>query len=218
MSFDFNKEPDQQTRPQGPIPAGSMVMVRASVRQPKNPAPGIEGAAEGKSGLYYLDMEFEVISGRFQGLKIWENFMLPKGAQRINPMSQGQAKACDIASSRLKAMLNAVHKLLPSDDSPQAVRKRNISSWYDFNGLEFPVRVGIASEPNEKNGNIYWNNTITSIVTPDAKQYDDLMRGDEFITDGPTTGNGKAAAKSNGQNDPGFDTPPTSAYSDDVPF
>jgi hypothetical protein len=111
---------------------------------------------------------------------------------------------------------------MPKDDSPAAKRKRMLHSWMDLHELEFPVQVGIAKEQKEgSDGRLYWNNTIYRVVTPDMKQYREVMDGGEYITDGPVTGNGKGKSASAGggnNGDPGHERPPDDAYESDMPF
>lgn len=225
MMFDLNAEQEQQLRPSGPIPVGSSVLVKLSLRTPRIPEGNMDGVGVTKSsGLLYLDAEYEVQHGTYQGLKIWEFLFLPVGQQTVS-LTEGQNQACRIAGAKMKAMLNAAHNIMPKDDSPSAKRKRQFSSWLEFDGLVFPVSVGIKNEPSEgKDGRTYWNNTISRVITPDAKEYDSIMHGGEHITDGPTSGTGRktgtkenAAHRDGYSSDPGFEAPPADAY-DDVPF
>ena len=215
--YDFNQEEDQQARASGPIPAGSSVMVRLSIRRPKFTDGNSEFIGKTTKGMLFLDAEYEVLGGQFQGCKIWEYLWLPLGLQRAS-LTDGQKKACTIAAQKMKGILNAAYGLMPKDDSPQANRKRNTQSWLDFNGLEFPVAVGIKDDPSESNGKTYWNNTISRIVTPDDKRYDDLLRIGEIITDGPVVGKGTATQRTGNSGDPGYEQAPASAYDDTVPF
>jgi hypothetical protein len=224
--YDLNEEQDQKIGASGPIPSGSIVLVRLNVRKPKYHAEGMEmPVGEAESGMLFLSAEYEVVSGAYEGLKIWENLFLPRGLQKIS-MTEGQEKACNIAGGKLKGIMNAARGVMPKDDSPSARRKRMINSWMDFHELEFPVQVGIAKEQKEgKDGRLYWNNTIYRIVTPDVKQYRDVMDGGEYITDGPVTGNGNGgrAVGKGGDNggrrdDPGYERPPDDAYESDLPF
>lgn len=215
--IDLSQEQEQQIRKSGPIPAGSSVFVRLTVRKPKYEAPDMDFVGETQRGLLFLDTEYEVVSGQYSGLKIWENLFLPKGQQRTE-LSQGQTQACEIAGRKLRAVLESARGVDPKDTSPQADRKRQISSWLDLSGLEFPITVGIAKEQSQgRDGRMYWNNTVAHIVTVKMPQYDAVMGGGEVITNGPVTGDGK---RQNGgsQEDPGYQQPPTSAYDGEVPF
>lgn len=212
----LNDAKDQASRPSGPIPNGSCVLVKLTIKDPKYPYSEMEMVAQAQSGILYLDAEYEVLSGTYQGAPIWENLFLPVELQTLT-MSNGQKTACDIAASKIKAIMNAAHKLDPKDESPEAQRKRVVkSSWLELNGLIFPIIVGInKQQTTDSKGRKYWNNNVYRIVTPDHADYQDLMGGGEIITDGPKTGDGESDNTSyNGQ---GQETPPTSSY-DDVPF
>lgn len=215
--LDFNNEQEQQTRNYGPVPAGSKVLVRLTIRQPKYPAAGLEMVARSQKGLLHLDAGYEVIAGTYEGVKWFEMLWLPTGHQR-EVLTDGQATACIIAGRKMRAMIEASKGIMPKDDSDRAKRGRTVGSWLDFNGLEFPIVTAIDDRPYEKNGKRYWNNIISSILTPDNKDYDFIKNGGEIISDGPVAGETKSNRQTSSNSDPGYETPPAYAYDDGVPF
>ena len=90
-----------------------------------------------KTGLKGLDCEFVVSTGTYQGLKIWENLFLPPDMQTIS-LSKGQEGKCKGDFAKLRGIIDAVRGLDPNGDG-----NRSINSWWELNGLEFPVRAGI---------------------------------------------------------------------------
>lgn len=219
--LDFNNEQEQQTQNYGPVPAGSKVLVRLHVTTPKFPAKGDNRdgiVAASKDGALYLNVKIEVVAGTYEGVSWFENLWLPVPHQR-EALSSGMVKACNIAGAKMRAMLEAAKGIMPKDDSDKAKRLRSTGGWLDFDGLEFPIVAAIDNRPYEKNGNTYWNNRISKVITPDMPEYSDVKAGGEFISDGPTAGDAQRRGGSGPQNgDPGYDLPPTSAYDDSVPF
>ncbi|MDR1946419.1 MAG: hypothetical protein LBQ51_04550 [Desulfovibrio sp.] len=196
------------------------MLVKLTLRKPKFPYQDDHLIGWSQNGMLFLDAEFEVHTGSYTGLKIWERLALPQGMQHAG-LSDGQRKACNISGSKIKGILNAIGGIHPKDDSPQAKRKRILNTWFDLDGKMFPVVVGIASEPTESaNGKTYWNNTISRIVTPDNPAFKSLMDGGEDITDGPITGKGSGNGRSQSRTapqhaaSPSDDAPPFS-YGDD---
>ena len=217
--IDLNSAPEQQNRASGPIPAGSSVLVRLTIRKPKYDAPGMDMVGITQSGLFFLDAEYEVMAGTYAGLKLWENLFLPTAHQdQHTKMTDGQVKACNIAWAKIRALVESARGIDPKDMTPQAKRKRDISSWLDLSGMEFPVIVGIKNEPSTgNNGRVYWNNSISRIIPSTAKEHHLIMNGGEIITDGPTSGSGEKRKSGGGNdlwNDSGFESPPASAYDD----
>lgn len=183
-AFDFNQDgPQREFAGSKAAPPGSILKVRLTLRHPK------QGKQQGShplltnsgKGSEYLDAEFEVVGGTFQGTKIWD-VMLFSG------QSQGQQTAASITRSRLRAMLEASRGIMPNDQSPAAAQARKINGFEDLQGIEFPIRVGAElSEPQVKNGKRvqYVNNTLDKVITPDQPEYAQVMSGADVITDNP---------------------------------
>lgn len=161
----------------GPIPKNSIVKVRIEIKEPKKADSGDQAVTVFSTGLKGLDCEFHVVSGQFEGVRIWENIFLPPNMQTIT-MSKGQEGICNRGFSICRAIVDAARNL----DVNDTAANRNINSWFDLHGLEFPVKVGIN---DIKPGDKYVNNSIVKIVTPDMDHYQAVMSGGEVITDEP---------------------------------
>lgn len=173
--IDFNNADEQKTFGNGPIPSGSMVKVRMGIRIPSddkksNVDPALTRPAS-NNGNDYLNCEFEVVAGQFNGVKIWQNYVLA-----------GSEKAMKISMATLRAIVEATRNVNPKDPSPQATQARKVNSFAYFSGIEIPVVVGI--QPPKK-GDLYINNTIHQVITPDKPEYQEIMSGGEKITDTP---------------------------------
>jgi len=180
QKYDFNQE-EQQRGGDGAIPDGSMVLVKLILRNPKEGRetdhPLITRLS---SGVYALDAEYEVMAGSFKGLRLWEFIFLPASMQDV-AMEEGQLRQCKTGGRKLRAIIEASCNIMPDDTSERAKHARNIE-WEQLAAHPFPVKIGIkAPQPGER----FINNNVRRIVTPDRKEYAELMKGKEFLTDKP---------------------------------
>jgi len=176
--INLNDAPEQkEAGGGGPIPPKSMVKVQIEVREPKNADPQDTCVNIFSTGLKGVDLEFTVVSGTYEGVRIWENWFLPPGMQTIS-LTKGQEGTCNGSFAKMRAAVEASRGLDPAD--PNA--NRNIQSWYDFNQMEIPVKIGV-NKP--KAGDKYINNCIAKVLTSDDEDFDLIMSGGEIITDNP---------------------------------
>jgi hypothetical protein len=177
MAIDLGSAPKQKEIMSGPIPKKSMVKVKLEIRKPKKADPQDESVTVYKSELKGLDLEFTVVSGTFEGLRMWENWFLPPAMQTIK-LTKGQEGACNGGFSKCRAVIESARALDPEDPAAN----RHIDSWFDLHGLEIPVKIGI---DKPKPGDIYINNNISKILTIADEEYNEVMAGGEIITDEP---------------------------------
>ena len=175
--IDLGQAGQQKEGVRGTIPPQSIVKVRMEIRKPKKPDPQDPAVTVFKSGLKGLDCEFTVVSGQFEGVRIWENWFLPPSMQTIS-LTKGQEGACNGAFAKARAVIEASRNLDPADPAAN----RTIQSWFDLHGLEFPVKVGV---DNPKPGDQYLNNNIIKVLTPVDEHYAAVMGGGEVISDKP---------------------------------
>lgn len=173
MSIDLNQAEEQKDFG-CPIPPGSAVKVRLSLRHPK---AGKEGSSTGvtraESGFEYLDCEMEVLAGTFKGKQIWEN---------LGVAGVGKEKAVQIAMRTLRAIVESSRNILPTDQSPNGIAARRMNAWTDMNGMEFAIVVGCQKV---KPGDRYVNNNIKRVITPEHELYSEIMAGGERISQEP---------------------------------
>jgi hypothetical protein len=174
MALDFNQA-EEQRESLGAIPPNSMVKVQMRIRAPEYSRQGSDPMLTvSKDGnCEMLNCEFVVVSGQFQGKKIWNNFVVA-GA------SDGHKKAAQISMRTMRAIVEAVRGVSPKDASPTATQARMLAAWGDLQGVEFGIVVGIDAP---KPGDRWVNNTIKRVVTVDDEQYQHIMSGGEVITD-----------------------------------
>lgn len=187
MAFDLNDAEVQAERKKyGPVPMGSKVLIRMEYKEAsRNPHPKSNYISVSARGLNMAWVEFTVAAGEYEGVRWRENWMLPAGMQSVS-MTEGQTKACSITYSKMRAIVEANRGIDPNDKSAQAAGKRKLGSIMDLNGMTFPAVVGLAKEGREatdRNGNsrVYWDNVVSTIITPNRKEYAELMAGGEWI-------------------------------------
>lgn len=177
MAIDLGTAEKQKETAAGPIPKGSMVKVKLEIRKPKTADPQDPAVTVFKSGLKGLDCEFTVVSGQFEGVRIWENLFLPPTMQTIQ-LTKGQEGACRGGFAKCRAIIEAARQINPEDPAGN----RNINSWFDLHGLEIPVKIGI---DKPKPGDLYINNNIAKVLTVADAEFQNVMGGGEVITDTP---------------------------------
>ncbi len=175
-----NEEEQKEYTPTGPVPSGSLVVVRMEVLAPEaqRQAPEDHYVSVAQSGLRQLYCQFIVDRGQYEGVHWRQNITLPVNYQKI-ALTAGQQKAAVIGGATLKAILSSAGK-----------RNSVIGAWEDMTGLKFPVKVKINNYPREKDGVTYWQNEIALVVTPDMETYAEVRQDGELINeDGAVVGN-----------------------------
>jgi hypothetical protein len=188
MAINLNDEQEQRLSNYGPVPAGSKVLCRITLEKPKYAAPDDECVSVTKGGLLGLYAKIEVIQGKYEGVRWYENIWLPKRCQSI-PLTDGQTTACNRSGAIIRAIVEAYRRVSSKATDTRSCQERQINAWTDMDGMEFPAVMGISKDPYEaQNGNTYWNNYVVRVLTPDAKEFNAILAGKEFISDGPVTG------------------------------
>ena len=181
----INLGQEDRQRMAGPVPGGSMALVRLSLADTKNPdAPETPYVGAGThSGLLFLSCRMEVLGGPYDGVSWWENITLPASSQRMDvSQSENLGKACRIGGRLLRAILESARNVGPSDTSSAAERKRGISSWQEFDGLRFAAELGVYEDTwqRDRSGRTWLRNTIRRVILPGNPRYAAIMRGQFF--------------------------------------
>lgn len=173
--LDLNDAPAQKDGVRGPIPPDSVVIVRMEIRQPTTDMQvtpqDVWLTRSKRSENHYLDCKFTVISPTHEGKPIWQNYCM-----------MGSETACNISRSFLRAVIESAHGIMPDDASERATQQRRVQDFSVFNGLEFPVMVGIK---DIRHGDKYVNNEILKAITPDMDAYKVVQEHGEILTDKP---------------------------------
>ena len=169
--IDLNQAEEQHEGLGSAIPEDSIIPFKMTIRPPKAGKEGSTHALFCRSGKgnEYIDCEFEA-QGQYSGRRIWQNFTLV-----------GSDQAAKISMRTLRAIVESARGIAPSDASPQATAGRQLSDWYDFNGMTFLAKIKCVVEQSVKDGQWYVNNEFKKIITPDDSEY----AAGEFISDKP---------------------------------
>jgi hypothetical protein len=159
MPYDFNSAGEQRTNDL--IADGTVATVHLTVR-PGNAGEGgwLKRSKGGDSEA--LDCEFTVVDGPFAKRKFWTLFT-------VQGTTEGHQKAGEISAARLRAILESVHGIRPDDESAEAVAKRRVGSWGDFDGLRFVAKIGI--EKAKEGSGFKDKNQLAEVITPDRKNW-----------------------------------------------
>lgn len=174
--LDLSTAPEQ--RPDGIIPDGTFVRVKASLRDGGASLPNMEPLDNGlfkcakpPSDAVMLDWEFTVLQGQHARRKFWQLMTVAGGSLD----EKGISKAWNITKASLRAMIDSALGLDPKDESDAAKQKRVLRGFRDLDGIEFVCKVGI-----ERGTEGYADkNRIAHVVTPNEPEYAVVMRGEE---------------------------------------
>lgn len=188
-ALDFN-DADPQRGNFDLIPDGVVAVVVATLR-PGGHGLGNYLKASNDGSCLMADFEFVIDGGEFDRRKFWSLFV-------TEGQSEGQIKAANISRSRLRAMLESAYGVTPGDDSPAAVKRRQVAGWGEFDGLRFCARIGVEKGKGEYKD----RNVLAGAVTPDEAEY--VSPGGNIPRGTPSAAVAASAAKSNGAAKPAW--------------
>ena len=160
---DFNNAQVQQDYDL--IPKGELAKVRLTLNPGgyDDPSMGWTGgwATQGDSGAVYLKAEYIVLAGPYAKRKVWSLIGLhsPKGPNWSN-----------MGRSFVRSLLCSARGIQQVDNSPQAVMARRLQNFGELDGMEFVARIDV-----EKDADGEPTNVIKHVITPDHKDYQNLM-------------------------------------------
>jgi len=111
----------------------------------------------------WMELEFTVLGGDFDRRKFWDRIFVD--GDKMGQSGIPQAK--EIGLQTLRQIIESANNLDPTDMSPEAQQRRNISGVMDLNGMEICAKVGI-----KKGNNGYSDsNKLTAALTPNQKDF-----------------------------------------------
>ena len=153
-----------------------------------------------------LNVEYTVVDGPYARRKIFEN-------QIIEGTTQGQKDMADHYEDVRRRILESARNIKKGDTSPQA-RAAYQADLKDFDGLTFPVKIGVekGKPRNDGSGENYDDkNIIAKVITPDnRKEYRPVVQTPPFNGGGaggsaaPPTPSGSSSPPAN----PPIEPPP----------
>ena len=140
------------------VPAGKVVKLKLSIRRGNynDPSQGwTDGyATKASTGSIYLNVEYSVTEGVYEGRKIFSQIGLnsPKG-----PWWRRRGRLL------MLSILNSAHGFSPNDLSKKAQVSRRLESFKDIDGIEFSARIKFV-----KNQKGQPQNDIDEPIVPDT--------------------------------------------------
>lgn len=111
----------------------------------------------------WMELEFTIVGGEHDRRKFWDRIFVD--GDKMGQSGIPQAK--EIGLQTLRKIIESANNLDPSDMSPEAQQRRNISGVMDLNGMEICAKVGI-----KKGNNGYSDsNKLTAALTPNQKDF-----------------------------------------------
>ena len=161
------------------------------------PAPSDRGllkASKSGNDVVMLDWEFTITEGRNSRRKFWQTMVVAGGEVD----DKGQSKGWNITKSLLRAMIDSALGLNPKDESDVARQRRVLQGFAQLSGISFIAKIGIKKD---RDGKYADQNIITHVVTPDEKEWQLVMSGQDVPVSGvvppgqaPAWGGAPAAA------------------------
>ncbi len=111
----------------------------------------------------YLNCEYTILAGEYIGRKIWSLIGL------YSPRNDNYWG--DIGRGFIRAILNSSSGFADNDNSPEAIKARQINNLADLDGIEFIARIDVADD--DKYGK---KNVIRTAITPEHKSYNLVMK------------------------------------------
>jgi len=153
--YDFSNA----ARPQSDlIPDKTQAPIRIAVKAGDYGSPENAFSITDK-GFYMLNLECTVLEGEHAKRKFWPRYFF--GAQDGVDLTEGQQKAVAITHSALRAILEAARGFAPTDESPDAVAARRMSSIFELDGLEIWVEIGVEVDKKGQYGD---KNVIRKVI------------------------------------------------------
>lgn len=182
----INLGQEEKQRLPGPVPGGSMALVKITLAEAKTPdcpdTPYI--GVGGSTGLLFLACKMEVQGGPYEGVTWWENITLPISSQTIDvSQDPNWQKACRIGGRLLRAILESARRVTPSDTSSGAEKKRQIQSWKEIDGLMFAAELGVYEDTyqRDRSGRTWYRNNIRRVICQGHPRYAAIMRRNFFL-------------------------------------
>ncbi|MEI8394895.1 MAG: hypothetical protein WCF85_09185 [Rhodospirillaceae bacterium] len=180
MTYDLNDAEPQRSGLIDPCHAKIVGVLRpGGVDGPAPTDRGLLKPSKSSADVLMLDWEFTVAEGPNARRKFWQTMVVAGGEVD----EKGQSKGWNISKSLLRAMVDSGLGLNPKDESESARQRRMLRGFADLNGIGFVARIGVKKD---KDGKYPDQNILAHIVTPDEKEWQMVMSGQEVPVGGAT--------------------------------
>ena len=186
MVLDLNDAALQPRQAHSAIPARSIVLVRLTIRPPAlGEAGGHPLVTALPCGCSFLQCDFEVVSGRYQGRLIREHLAL-------TGVTRQQKQRVQTSRRTLRAVVEAVRAIHPSNASLQAAAGRLLEDVSALQGAIFAIQTGLE---RRKPGLPSLRNSVALVITPDHPAYTEMMAEQHHASQATGSLRAPAAAK-----------------------
>jgi hypothetical protein len=115
------------------------------------------------SSAKWMELEFTIVGGQFDRRKFWDRIFVD--GDKLG--ESGIPLAKEIGLRTLRSIIESANALDPTDASPEAQARRQISGVEDLNGMEICAKVGV-----KKGTNGYEDaNKLMVALTPNQKEF-----------------------------------------------
>ncbi len=167
MAMDLNKV---KTDDEDLIPANAFVKTKIKIKAGFHDDAS-KGWTDGyvtrndNSGNCYLMCQFIVTEGKYKGRSFWDC---------IGLYSKNSPKWAEWGMKKIRAIIESIYRIMPSDNSKEANETRNIE-FDDLEKGQLLTKVGIKEDEYGK------KNMLLSIITPDKFEYSTYMEATDDI-------------------------------------
>ena len=188
FTHDFNGAEPQQNAFE-PIPAGTLVKVRLTIR-PGGIGPEGWVTQSRTSDAQYLNTEAVVLEGPHAKRRVYARIGLRgKGGQ-------GDDTYANRGRSLIRGILESARGVTAKDASDRARAARTIRSYGDLNGIEFIARIGVEKDKADPHDD--GRNVIAAAIGPEHADHARLMgaapaAAQPMVSDSTTPAAGGAA-------------------------
>jgi hypothetical protein len=156
MTIDLNTAGTQEREV---IPAGTICTLQMTVR-PSGVGEDDWLKPDAKGLSEALDCEFTVVDGPHAKRKFWERFMQKGTTQGHDDMVKHYTKI-------LRAIIESVRNIKPTDQNEVAIAARKVESYGDFNNLRFQAQIGVQPPRDSYDA----KNFILRVITPERRDW-----------------------------------------------
>lgn len=147
------------------IPDGTVVRVRLSIEAGGQAPEGLLTRTK-NADMFYLHALLTVTEGPYANRTLHHRFAV----RGVDPQDRWALRGLQ----DLKRVLESARNIAPHDFSEEAKAKRRIQSYREFDGLIFPIKVGVksggAQDPSSTR-HYAPENCIKSILLPGSPEY-----------------------------------------------
>lgn len=158
--YNLNDAPAQKSFeliPQGTLAKVYMTIIPGGYDDPSKGWTGGYATRNANTGSVYLQVEFRVIDGEYEGRKLWS---------LIGLHSEKGPKYAEMGKTLIRAIIESKKGISSKDDSVQAKQARKLNGFHELDNIIFAARIDIRKD--EAYGD---KNEIRYAITAEHPEY-----------------------------------------------